>query len=285
MATMLKFSKMHGLGNDFIVIDAINQSVVLTTSQIQFLANRHFGIGCDQLLLVENPSTKEVDFKYRIFNADGSEVAQCGNGVRCFARFVHDKGLTEQTTIAVETASGIIYPSLLSDGEVRVDMGVPRFELAEIPFVAEHQSLTYNLNLANGEVKELGVVSVGNPHAVLLVDDIETAEVASLGPMIEGHESFPERVNVGFMQVVSCNEIKLRVFERGVGETLACGTGACAAVVSGIQRGLLAREVKVSLLGGELIITWPQDTESVWMTGPTEQVFDGEIEWATINNQ
>lgn len=282
---MLKFSKMHGLGNDFIVIDAINQSVELTTSQIQFLANRHFGIGCDQLLLVEKPSNNEADFKYRIFNADGGEVAQCGNGVRCFARFVHDKGLTQQTTIAVETASGIIYPSLLSNGDVRVNMGVPRFELSEIPFIAPQQSLTYNVDLANGVEKEMSAISMGNPHAVMLVDNIETADVAMIGPMVEGHDRFPERVNAGFMQIINPNEIKLRVFERGVGETQACGTGACAAVVSGIQRGLLARKVKVSLLGGELMISWPQDTESVWMTGPTEQVFDGEIAWAMINNQ
>jgi len=282
---MLKFSKMHGLGNDFIVIDAINQSVELTTSQIQFLANRHFGIGCDQLLLVEKPSNNEADFKYRIFNADGGEVAQCGNGVRCFARFVHDKGLTQQTTIAVETASGIIYPSLLSNGDVRVNMGVPRFELSEIPFIAPQQSLTYNVDLANGVEKEMSAISMGNPHAVMLVDNIETADVAMIGPMVEGHDRFPERVNAGFMQIINPNEIKLRVIERGVGETQACGTGACAAVVSGIQRGLLARKVKVSLLGGELMISWPQDTESVWMTGPTEQVFDGEIAWAMINNQ
>jgi diaminopimelate epimerase len=280
----LKFSKMHGLGNDFIVIDAINQAVNMTTSQIQFLADRHNGIGCDQLLLVEEPSQKEADFKYRIFNADGGEVDQCGNGARCFARFVHDKGLTETTTISVETASGIIYPRLLSDGYVRVDMGPPHFVPDDIPFIVEQQSLLYKLSLGSGENIEISAVSMGNPHAVLLVDDIDTADVARLGSMIEGHQRFPEHVNVGFMQVINSNQIRLRVFERGVGETQACGTGACAAVVSGIQRGLLAREVKVLLLGGELTISWPQDTESVWMTGPTEQVFDGEIAWATINN-
>ncbi|MDQ7073493.1 MAG: diaminopimelate epimerase [Gammaproteobacteria bacterium] len=282
---MLKFSKMHGLGNDFVVIDAINQSVALSETQIQFLANRHLGIGCDQLLLVERPTNKEADFKYRIFNADGGEVAQCGNGARCFARFVYDKGLTDQTTIAVETVSGIIYPSLLANGDVRVDMGMPHFKPADIPFIAQQQSSLYDLNLAGGEDIEIGVVSMGNPHAVLLVDDIEEADVARLGPMIEGHKRFPEHVNAGFMEVINPDEIRLRVFERGVGETQACGTGACAAVVSGIKRGLLAREVKVSLLGGELTISWPADTESVQMTGPTEQVFDGEIAWAMINSQ
>ena len=280
----LKFSKMHGLGNDFIVIDAINQVVNLTMSQIQFLADRHRGIGCDQLLLVEEPSQKEADFKYRIFNADGGEVDQCGNGARCFARFIHDKGLTEKTTISVETASGIIYPRLLSDGYVRVDMGAPHFVPDDIPFIAEQQSLLYNVSLGSGENIEISAVSMGNPHAVLLVDDVDTADVARLGSMIEGHQRFPEHVNVGFMQVINSNQIRLRVFERGVGETQACGTGACAAVVSGIQRGLLTQEVKVLLLGGELTISWSQDTESVCMTGPTEQVFDGEIAWATINN-
>ncbi len=276
---------MHGLGNDFVVIDAINQAVALNETQIQFLANRHLGIGCDQLLLVERPTNKEADFKYRIFNADGGEVAQCGNGARCFARFVYDKGLTDQTTIAVETVSGIIYPSLLANGDVRVDMGMPHFQPADIPFIAQQQSSRYDLNLVSGEDIEIGAVSMGNPHAVLLVDDIEEADVARLGPMIEGHKRFPEHVNVGFMQVINPDEIRLRVFERGVGETQACGTGACAAVVSGIKQGLLAREVKVSLLGGELTISWPHDTESVQMTGPTEQVFDGEIAWAMINSQ
>lgn len=276
---------MHGLGNDFIVIDAINQSVALTTSQIQFLANRNFGIGCDQLLLVEKSVNSDVDFKYRIFNADGGEVAQCGNGVRCFAQFVHDKGLTDKTTIAVETNSGVIYPSIQEQGDIRVDMGTPHFEPNDIPFLAEQQAVNYFLDLPNTQRIEVSAVSVGNPHAVILVDDIDTADVAILGPMIEGHKDFPERVNVGFMQILSPNEIKLRVFERGVGETLACGTGACAAVVCGIQRGLLAREVSVSLLGGQLMIAWGNDNASVQMTGSATQVFNGEIAWATINNQ
>lgn len=280
----LKFSKMHGLGNDFIVIDAISQHVELTSEQIRFLADHHFGIGCDQLLLVETSAENDIDFKYRIFNADGGEVAQCGNGIRCFAQFVRDKGLTDKTSIAVETQSGVIYPSLQAQGDIRVDMGKPHFKPSEIPFVREQQASSYSLILATGGTIEIGVVSMGNPHAVTIVDDVDTADVATLGPMIEGHKDFPEQVNAGFMQVVSPNEIKLRVFERGVGETLACGTGACAAVVSGIQRGLLAREVKVSLLGGELMITWPDDHDSVSMTGPATQVFDGEIAWATINN-
>jgi diaminopimelate epimerase len=281
---MLKFSKMHGIGNDFVVIDAINQQVELTTSQITLLADRRYGVGCDQLLLVEKSLNPAVDFKYRIFNADGGEVAQCGNGARCFARYVFDKGLTAKTTIAVETASGIIYPSMKSGGEVTVDMGLPQFTPAKIPFVTEQQSTTYRLPIADRQDVEISAVSMGNPHAVLLVDDVNTAEVNTLGAIIERHSQFPERVNVGFMEVVNLSQINLRVFERGAGETLACGTGACAAVVSGIQRGLLAREVKVKLPGGELVIEWSNDNASVWMTGPTTHVFDGEIAWATINS-
>ncbi len=281
---MLKFSKMHGIGNDFVVIDAINQQVELTSNQIKFLADRRYGVGCDQLLMVEKSSNPAVDFKYRIFNADGGEVAQCGNGARCFARFVYDKGLTTKTTIAVETASGVIYPSMKSGGEVTVDMGAPQFTPLNIPFVTEQQSITYRLPIAERQDVEIGAVSMGNPHAVLLVDDIKTAEVNTLGAIIERHSQFPERVNVGFMEVVNPSQINLRVFERGAGETLACGTGACAAVVSGIQRGLLAREVKVKLPGGELKIEWSNDNASVWMTGPTTHVFDGEIAWATINS-
>ncbi|NQZ54783.1 MAG: diaminopimelate epimerase [Piscirickettsiaceae bacterium] len=281
---MLKFSKMHGLGNDFIVIDAIHQQVELTSAQIQFLADRHFGIGCDQLLLVETPSTNKVDFKYRIFNADGSEVEQCGNGVRCFARFVYDRGLTDKDTIAVETASGVIFPSLQINGDVRVDMGLPQFEPIKIPFHVEQQAKTYSLPLLNGQTREIGAVSMGNPHAVIVVDNIKTADVETIGPIIESHDQFPERVNVGFMEVVNPSQIRLRVYERGVGETKACGTGACAAVVSGIQQGLLSREVQVSLPGGKLTISWPDDQSSVWMTGPATQVFDGEIAWAMIKN-
>jgi len=280
---MLRFSKMHGLGNDFMVIDAINQEVELTSSQIQFLADRHFGIGFDQLLMVEKPTVTDVDFRYRIFNADGSEVEQCGNGVRCFARFVRDRLLTEKDTIAVETASGIVYPAIQPNGEISVDMGQPRFKPQQVPFITAEQAACYDIN-AGGEMIPFGVVSMGNPHAITVVDDVHLADVERLGPLVESHAQFPQRVNVGFMQIVSNDHIQLRVFERGSGETLACGTGACAAVVTGIQRGLLAREVKVKLLGGELIIAWPYDDSPVWMTGPAEHVFDGEIAWATINS-
>ena len=282
---MLKFSKMHGLGNDFVVIDAINQQVELSTEQIIFLADRRRGIGCDQLLLVENPSQTDVDFRYRIFNADGSEVAQCGNGARCFARFVRDKKLTDKDTIAVETASGIIYPSLLDSGAVKVDMGLPIFEPSAIPFKSDVQAETYKLALADNLNVTIGAVSMGNPHAVIVVDDISQADVAEVGPQVENHTQFPERVNVGFMEVISPIHIKLRVYERGAGETEACGTGACAAVVSGIQRGLLEHDVKVDLPGGRLLISWADEAASVWMTGSATQVFDGEIEWATINKQ
>jgi len=281
---MLKFSKMHGLGNDFIVIDAINQRVELTASQVKFLADRRRGIGCDQLLLVETSEQENVDFRYRIFNADGSEVAQCGNGARCFARFVRDKQLTDKVTIAVETASGVIYPSLQEDGNVTVDMGVPRLIPAEIPFVTAQRANSYEMTLPNEQTVTIGAVSMGNPHAVLLVDDVNTADVETLGPLIESHDQFPERVNVGFMEVVSPTALNLRVFERGAGETEACGTGACAAVVVGIQQGLLANEVTVSLPGGNLAIVWAGNDDSVWMTGPATQVFDGEIAWAILNN-
>lgn len=281
---MLKFSKMHGLGNDFVVIDAINQDVNLSESHVKFLADRRRGIGCDQLLLVERSEQENVDFRYRIFNADGSEVSQCGNGARCFARFVRDKRLTNKDTIAVETASGVIYPSLQEDANVTVDMGEPRFEPVDIPFIADQKALSYSLELPNEQIVSLGVVSMGNPHAVLLVDDIKTAEVETLGPLIESHDHFPERVNVGFMEVISPSEINLRVYERGAGETEACGTGACAAVVVGIEQGLLTKEVNVTLPGGDLTIIWSGNNNSVWMTGPATHVFDGEIAWATLNN-
>lgn len=281
---MLKFSKMHGLGNDFIVIDAIRQSVSLNAAQVRFLADRHFGIGCDQLLLVEKSDHAEVDFRYRIFNADGGEVAQCGNGARCFARFVYDCGLTEKTTIAVETASGVIYPTLQHDGQISVDMGRPRFLPEQVPFKVPEAATTYMLAIEPGHQVEIAALSMGNPHAVMLVDDVDTAPVLEIGPLIEAHPQFPERVNAGFMQLVSHEAIKLRVYERGAGETSACGTGACAAVVSGIRRGLLARDVMVQLPGGQLNISWPDENASVTMTGPATHVFDGEIAWATLNN-
>jgi len=281
---MLKFSKMHGLGNDFIVIDAINQQLDLSVDQIRFLADRRFGIGCDQLLIVEKPTLPDVDFRYRIFNADGSEVAQCGNGVRCFARFVRDKQLTDKDTIAVETESGIVYPTLQDNDDVKVDMGAPRFKLSQLPFTCDKQAISYDLALGDNLTVSIGAVSMGNPHAVTLVEDIASATIDTFGPLIESHQQFPERVNAGFMQIVDRATVKLRVYERGAGETLACGTGACAAVVVGIQQGLLDREVNVSLPGGDLNIVWAGGNESVWMTGPATHVFDGEIEWSIINN-
>jgi diaminopimelate epimerase len=279
---MLKFSKMHGLGNDFIVINAIQQKVELTTEQIRFMADRHFGIGCDQLLLVEKASSADVDFRYRIFNADGGEVSQCGNGARCFARYVRDYGLTSKDTIAVETASGIIYPTIQADGLVSVDMGNPIFTPEKVPFIAESEAVTYLIDVPDYDKVEIASVSMGNPHAVMLVDNVDTAAVEKIGPAMESHTRFPERVNVGFMQLVNSETIRLRVFERGSGETTACGTGACAAVVTGIRRGLLARDVTVSLPGGQLQISWPDENASVWMTGPAEHVFDGEIAWSTL---
>ena len=281
----LRFSKMHGLGNDFIVINAIDQAVTLSESQIRFLADRRFGVGCDQVLLVEKPQSAEADFRYRIFNADGGEVAQCGNGARCFARFVRNHGLSDKDTIAVETASGLIYPTLQADGSVTVDMGKPVFVPSQIPFKAEEQANTYMLTLPDHGKVEISALSMGNPHAVMLVDNVDTAAVAEIGPLVESHEKFPERVNAGFMQMLDSAHIRLRVFERGSGETFACGTGACAAVVSGIHRGLLSTEVSVALPGGQLQISWPDEQSSVWMTGPAEQVFDGEIAWATLQKK
>jgi len=273
----LKFTKMHGLGNDFVVIDAVRQQVTLSTAQVRFLADRRFGVGCDQLLLVERPQSAGIDFRYRIFNADGGEVEQCGNGARCFARFVRDQGLTEQDTIAVETAAGTITLYIEADGQVRVNMGVPRFNPADIPFVADTRAHDYRLQADDAEVT-IGAVSMGNPHAVLQVADTTTAAVDRLGPQLESHPRFPKRVNVGFMQIVDRGHIRLRVYERGAGETLACGTGACAAAVIGRQWGLLDEEVAVALPGGQLIIRWAGEGEPVWMTGPATRVFEGEIE-------
>jgi diaminopimelate epimerase len=273
----LKFSKMHGLGNDFVVLDGIRQGVALTPEQLRYLADRHFGVGCDQVLLVEKPLQPGVDFRYRIFNGDGSEVEQCGNGARCFVRFVHDEGLTDQREIRVETRGGIIAPRLEGNGNVTVDMGEPRFLPAEIPFLHDDDVIVYNLDVAD-ETLEIGVVSMGNPHAVQVVDDVERAPVASHGPLIEGHERFPQRVNAGFMQVVDRHAIKLRVYERGAGETLACGTGACAAAVTGIRRGLLDSPVRVTTRGGDLTIAWGGPGRPVLMSGPAVTVFNGEIE-------
>mgnify|MGYP001058000727 CR=1 FL=1 len=274
----LRFTKMHGLGNDFVVFDGVRQHVDLDPGQLRHLADRHFGVGCDQILLVESPGQPGVDFRYRIFNADGGEVQQCGNGARCFVRFVHDQGLTDKREIRVETASGIIVPRLEADGQVTVDMGPPRFEPAEIPFLAEARAVTYVLDdLPDGPV-EVVALSMGNPHAVLETCNVDTAPVAEWGPLIEHHPRFPERVNVGFMQLLHRRAIRLRVFERGSGETLACGTGACAAVVAGITRGLLDAEVEVQTRGGRLTIRWEGEGHPVFMTGPAVGVFEGEIE-------
>jgi diaminopimelate epimerase len=270
----LKFTKMHGAGNDFMVIDAINQTVLLSEQQIQMLAHRQFGVGFDQLLLVETSTI--ADFKYRIFNADGSEVSQCGNGARCFVRFVAEQGLSNKREIRVETASGIITPKLEENGLVTVNMGAPKFEPNAIPFIADFTASSYSLIVSNHSV-EISVVSMGNPHAVQIVEDVENAPVVSLGRKIELHPRFPERVNAGFMQIMNAHHIKLRVFERGSGETLACGTGACAAVVAGIQLGQLTSPVTVSARGGDLQITWQGGDAPVMMTGPAVTVFTGTI--------
>ena len=273
----IEFTKMHGLGNDFVVIDAINQDINLSTEQIRFLADRHFGIGCDQLLLVERPSHEGVDFRYRIFNADGGEVEQCGNGARCFARFVRDQGLTEKTRIPVETNTGDIVLLDEGNGQVAVDMGKPRFAPSALPFEADSEQDRYLLDINGGSI-EIGAVSMGNPHAVTLVDNVDTAPVEALGPQIESHQRFPKRVNAGFMQIIDRQNIRLRVFERGAGETLACGTGACAAVAVGRRWGLLDERVNVELPGGNLSIYWPKPDVSVIMTGPAESVFNGSIQ-------
>ena len=272
----IRFTKMQGIGNDFIVIDGYSQSIQLSTAQIRQLADRHFGVGCDQLLLVEKPVNQAADFRYRIFNADGGEVEQCGNGARCFVRFVYEKKLTEKTLICVETANGLIYPKLEDNGLVTVNMGIPQFEPAQIPFITEAASLTYELSI-NHEKVEISVVSMGNPHAVQIVADIDMAPVKTQGALIENHQSFPQRVNAGFMQILSTHEIRLRVFERGTGETLACGTGACAAAVAGIRLNKILSPVTVLMQGGPLSISWEGNSSPVMMTGPAESVFDGEI--------
>jgi diaminopimelate epimerase len=273
----LKFTKMHGQGNDFVVIDAISQKVSLAREQVRAIADRHFGVGCDQLLLVERPASPANDFRYRIWNADGGEVEQCGNGARCFARFVLDQGLTTKREIRVETASGVIAPKIEASGQVTVDMGPPRFEPRQVPFVADAARLVYPLAVA-GDTVEVSVLSMGNPHAVQVVEDVERAPVTTQGPLIENHAAFPQRVNAGYMQPLSRGHVKLRVWERGAGETLACGTGACAAVVAGIRLGLLDGEVRVTTRGGDLIIRWNGGSSPVMMTGDAVRVFDGEIE-------
>jgi diaminopimelate epimerase len=273
----LRFTKMHGLGNDFVVFDGVRQTIALTPEQCRRIADRHFGVGCDQILLVEAPIRDDADFRYRIFNADGGEVEQCGNGARCFVRYVHDKGLTAKTVIRVETASGIIEPRLLDNGQVTVDMGAPRFAPADIPFAAEAEAPSYALKVGQ-HVLDIAALSMGNPHAVLRVNDLDSAPVDILGPAIESHKRFPQRVNAGFMQVLTPHDIRLRVYERGAGETLACGTGACAAAVAGIRQGWLKSPVSVHTRGGDLVIEWAGKGQSVFMTGPAETVFEGEIE-------
>lgn len=300
----LRFTKMEGLGNDFVVVDATRTPFVLSRNEIRQLADRRFGVGCDQVLVVERPhaagssspkastidqqspadasSTSPVDFRYRIFNADGGEVEQCGNGARCFVVFVREKGLTDKREIRVETASGIIVPRLEDDGEVTVDMGVPRFDPVEIPFIGGQRAIVEPLDVDGARI-EISALSMGNPHAVQLVDDVESAPVVTQGPSIERHPRFPKRVNAGYMQVVDRDTIRLRVYERGAGETLACGTGACAAVVAARRRGLVNERVRVITRGGTLNIAWRGEGAPVMMKGPARSVFDGE--WRVADAQ
>ncbi|MBQ0721577.1 MAG: diaminopimelate epimerase [Gammaproteobacteria bacterium] len=272
----IRFTKMHGLGNDFVVIDAVTQAVTMTDTLARRLADRNTGIGCDQILLVEPPTQPNIDFKYRIFNADGSEVAQCGNGARCFAKFVHDRRLTGKNTLSVETQAGTLQLNINDKQNYTATLGIPNFEPAQIPFEAEQRALTYAVE-AGGQSVDIAAVSLGNPHAVLRVTDIERAAVDELGPLLESHPRFPERVNVGFMQLVSRHEINLRVYERGAGETQACGSGACAAAVAGIAQDLLDSPVKVNLPGGSLSIVWQGENQPVSVTGPATTVYQGRI--------
>jgi len=273
---ILKFTKMHGTGNDFIVLDGVRQQFQLEPEQLRLLADRHFGVGCDQILIVENAQHPDADFRYRIYNSDGGEVEQCGNGARCFVRFVHNHGLTNKREIVVETQSGLITPRLEENGQVTVMMGAPVFDAARIPFIGNDDEIIQTLEV-NGKKIQITALSMGNPHAVQIVTDIEHTPVAIEGKLIEQHPRFPKRVNAGFMQIMDRTHIKLRVYERGAGETLSCGTGACAAVVTGIQRGLLDTRVNVATHGGVLSITWEEPGEPVWMTGPAITVFEGEI--------
>ena len=274
---MLRFTKMHGLGNDFVVIDAINQNVDLSREQVKFLADRHLGIGCDQILVVEPPTQPGVDFRYRIFNSDGGEVEQCGNGARCFVRFVQERGLALKREVRVETRGGIIVPRLEDDGQVTVDMGVPRFKPSELPFLTDSEALVQPLEV-EGETVYITALSMGNPHAVQVVADVDAAPVTTQGAAIESHPRFPNRVNAGYLQVLDSHHIRLRVYERGAGETLSCGTGACAAAVAGILRGLLESPLRVSTRGGDLGIAWEGAGKPVMMTGPATTVYYGEIE-------
>lgn len=283
MMKTLKFTKMHGLGNDFMVVNGIDQDFDPKEAPLAAWSDRFRGVGFDQLLVVERPSSEAIDFRYRIFNADGGEVEQCGNGARCFVRFVADKGLTQKKEIVVETAGGVIVPKLLDDGMVEVNMGKPRFMPSEIPFVpaaGEADEAVTHVVLVGLESVPVSCVSMGNPHAVIVVDNTDSAPVEHWGAAIESHIQFPERVNVGFMQIVHRQAIRLRVYERGAGETQACGTGACAAVVAGVRLGLLDAgvPVKVSLPGGDLLVSWKPEAD-VMMTGPVETVFEGELQY------
>ena len=273
----LKFTKMQGAGNDFVVLDGVSQRLALSPAQLRRLADRHFGVGCDQILLVEPPRLAGTDFRYRIFNADGGEVEQCGNGARCFVRFVREHGLTAKDEIRVETAAGIIAPKMEADGEVTVNMGAPVFEAKRVPFLADSDALLQPLEVG-GTMVQITAVSMGNPHAVQVVADVDAAPVLTQGPLIERHARFPQRVNAGYMQVLDRGRIRLRVYERGAGETLACGSGACAAVAAGIRRGLLDARVHVFTHGGDLTIRWEGGDNPVWMTGPAVAVFEGEME-------
>ena len=279
-----KFTKMEGAGNDFIVIDATTNPFSLRPSLIKRLSDRHFGIGFDQLLVVEKSQRKDVDFAYRIYNSDGGEVNQCGNGARCFAKFVYDKKLTTKTEIVVETRSGLIKPKLEDDGEVSVDMGMPLFSPKDIPLNVDQQQNTYRLTL-NDRDMEFGSVSMGNPHAIFFTANLGTTPVSEWGPLLESHPTFPERANISFVQVSSRNQLKMRVWERGAGETLACGTAACAAVVFGIKEGLLDRVCDVSLPGGVLNVSWTGDDQSVFLKGPATTVFEGTIDSRYIENE
>ncbi|MDO8413193.1 MAG: diaminopimelate epimerase [Gallionellaceae bacterium] len=272
----LKFTKMHGAGNDFVVLNGVRQNITLAPEQLRFLADRHFGVGCDQILLVEAAQHADADFRYRIFNADGGEVEQCGNGARCFMRFVLEQGLTHKREIVVETKNGLITPRMEENGHVTVNMGVPVFEASHIPFLGGRTEAVEQLEIA-GEILQISALSMGNPHAVQIVSDVEGAPVIAQGALIECHPRFPQRVNAGFMQIMDRHHIKLRVYERGAGETLSCGTGACAAVVAGIRRGLLDSPVHVATHGGVLNISWAGDGTAVLMTGPALTVFEGEI--------
>ena len=275
MTRRLRFTKMQGLGNDFVVLDGVRERIDLEPAQLRALADRHFGVGCDQILLVERAQGPDADFRYRIFNADGGEVEQCGNGARCFVHFVRAKGLTDKRTLRVETAGGIIEPALQADDRVSVDMGVPRFGAQEIPFVGGTGAPVEPLDV-DGLTVFISALSLGNPHAVQQTADVDAAPVTTQGPRIEVHPRFPRRVNAGYMQIVDRATIRLRVWERGAGETLACGTGACAAVVAGVRRGVLDAKVRVLTRGGELSVAWGGAASPVIMTGPAETVFEGE---------